>query len=199
LTYPNNEIENNLILKGFKYIAGIDEAGRGPLAGPVVSAAVILPNNFYHELLNDSKKVSKKNRNILFEYINKNALAIGIGIIDNNIIDEINILEATKLSMTKAINDLKIKPDYIITDFVKLDFNNLSAYKKGDSLSISIAAASIIAKVLRDKIMDDYDKLYPLYDFSNNKGYGTKKHLEALNLYGPTKIHRLTFNYKNKK
>ncbi len=199
MTYPNNEIENNLILKGFKYIAGIDEAGRGPLAGPVVSAAVILPNNFYHELLNDSKKVSKKNRNILFEYINKNALAIGIGIIDNNIIDEINILEATKLSMTKAINDLKIKPDYIITDFVKLDFNNLSAYKKGDSLSISIAAASIIAKVLRDKIMDDYDKLYPLYDFSNNKGYGTKKHLEALNLYGPTKIHRLTFNYKNKK
>lgn len=194
MTYPNNEIETNLIKKGFKYIAGVDEAGRGPLAGPVVSAAVILPIDFHHELLNDSKKVSKKNRNILYEYINENALAIGIGIIDNNIIDEINILEATKLSMIKAINNLKIKPDYIITDYVNLDFNNLSAFKKGDSLSITIASASIIAKVLRDKMMDKYDKLYPLYDFSNNKGYGTKKHLEALNLYGPTKIHRLSFN-----
>jgi len=193
LTYPTNEVELNLNNEGYKYIAGVDEVGRGPLAGPVLSCAIILPDDFYHPLLNDSKVVSKRNREILFDYINKAAISIGIGVVDNDKIDEINILEATKLSMELALNNLSIKPDFILTDYVKLNHDNLMAIKQGDRISISIAAASIIAKVLRDKMMDEYHLIYPEYDFINNKGYGTKNHILALEKYGPTKIHRKTF------
>jgi len=194
LTKPTFKLENKIWNEKIKYIAGVDEAGRGPLAGPVVSASVILPKDFNNPFLNDSKLLSKKKRNELFEIIKKEAISIGIGIIDNDIIDKINILEATKLSMKEAINNLSVKPDFIIIDHVKLDLINSESFTKGDQLSLSIAAASVIAKVTRDNLMKEYDKLYPEYDFVNNQGYGTKKHLDALNKYGPTKIHRLTFN-----
>ena len=194
MTKPTFKLENKIWNEKIKYIAGVDEAGRGPLAGPVVSASVILPKDFNNPFLNDSKLLSKKKRNELFEIIKKEAISIGIGIIDNDIIDKINILEATKLSMKEAINNLSVKPDFIIIDHVKLDLINSESFTKGDQLSLSIAAASVIAKVTRDNLMKEYDKLYPEYDFVNNQGYGTKKHLDALNKYGPTKIHRLTFN-----
>ncbi len=193
MTKPTFKLENKIWNEKIKYIAGVDEAGRGPLAGPVVSASVILPKDFNNPFLNDSKLLSKKKRNELFEIIKKEAISIGIGIIDNDIIDKINILEATKLSMKEAINNLSVKPDFIIIDHVKLDLINSESFTKGDQLSLSIAAASVIAKVTRDNLMKEYDKLYPEYDFVNNQGYGTKKHLDALNKYGPTKIHRLTF------
>lgn len=193
MTKPTFLIESKIWNEKIKYIAGVDEAGRGPLAGPVVSASVILPKDFNNPFLNDSKLLSKKKRNELFEIIKKEAISIGIGIIDNDIIDKVNILEATKLSMKEAINNLSVKPDFIIIDHVKLDLINSESFTKGDQLSLSIAAASVIAKVTRDNLMKEYDKLYPEYDFVNNQGYGTKKHLDALNKYGPTKIHRLTF------
>ncbi len=194
-----SEYEKNLYLKGYKNIAGIDEAGRGPLAGPVVAAAVILPRGCMLEGVNDSKKVSEKKREKLYDDIINAAIAWGVGIIDNNVIDEINILNATRKAMHIAIDKLKTKPDYILIDAEKkVDTNNIPYLPiiKGDSLSISIAAASIIAKVTRDRIMREYDKVFPVYGFEKHKGYGTKAHVEAIRANGLCMIHRKSFTTK---
>ncbi len=188
------EFENELYEKGIKYIAGIDEVGRGPLVGPVVTAAVILPKDFYDERINDSKKLTEKKRELLYDVIMENALSVGIGISSEKVIDEINILEATKKAMIEAIDNLSIKPEHLLIDAVKLDINiPQTSIIKGDAKSESIAAASIIAKVTRDRMMIELDKEHPEYDFKHNKGYGTKKHIEALYKYGPIKEHRKTF------
>lgn len=188
------EYENELYSKGIKYIAGLDEVGRGPLVGPVVTAAVILPCDFYDERIQDSKKLTEKKRELLYEVIKQHAISIGIGISSNDIIDNINILEATKKAMKESINNLNIKPEHILIDAVKLDINIPStSIIKGDAKSQSIAAASIIAKVTRDRMMYELDKKHPEYDFAHNKGYGTKKHIEAIKKYGIIKEHRKTF------
>lgn len=188
------EYENELYNKGINYIAGVDEVGRGPLVGPVVTAAVILPKDFYDERINDSKKITEKKREELFNIIKENAISIGIGISSEDIIDEINILEATKRAMKEAISNLDVTPEHVLIDAVKLDINIPStSIIKGDAKSQSIAAASIIAKVTRDHMMYELDKLHPEYDFKSNKGYGTKKHIEAIYKYGPLKEHRKTF------
>ena len=177
------------------YICGVDEVGRGPLVGPVVASAVILPKNYYIEGLTDSKKLSKKKRESFFEIINKDALAIGIGVVDNKKIDEINILEASRLAMKIAINNLKIKPDVILTDAMKLDMGiDEEDIIKGDLKSITISAASIIAKVTRDKMMEELHEKYPMYNFIKNNGYPTKEHVEAIKKYGIIEEHRKTFN-----
>lgn len=177
------------------YICGVDEVGRGPLVGPVVASAVILPKNYYIEGLTDSKKLSKKKRESFFEIINKDALAIGIGVVDNKKIDEINILEASRLAMKIAVNNLKIKPDVILTDAMKLDIGIPEEdIIKGDLKSITISAASIIAKVTRDKMMEELHKKYPMYNFIKNNGYPTKEHVEAIKKYGIIEEHRKTFN-----
>ena len=188
------EYENGLYNKGIKYIAGIDEVGRGPLVGPVVTAAVILPKDFYDERINDSKKLTEKKREMLYDVIMENAISVGIGMSSEKVIDEINILEATKKAMLEAINNLNVKPDYLLIDAVKLntDIPQLSIIK-GDAKSESIAAASIIAKVTRDRMMIELDKEHPEYDFKHNKGYGTKKHIDALYKYGVLKEHRKSF------
>lgn len=180
---------------GIKFIVGIDEAGRGPLAGPVVAAAVILPQNVFIEKLNDSKKLSPKVREKLYTEIHKKAISYGIGIIDENLIDKINILNATKLAMKKAIEVLSVIPDMLFIDALTLNDVNIKqkAIEKGDSLSISIAAASILAKVTRDRIIEEMDEIYPVYGFAKHKGYGTKEHIEAIKKYGPCPIHRKTF------
>ncbi len=188
------EYENELYSKGIKYIAGIDEVGRGPLVGSVVAAAVILPIDFYDERINDSKKISEKKREMLYDVIMDNALSVGIGISSEKVIDEINILEATKKAMLEAIDNLSIKPEHLLIDAVKLNSNiPQTSIIKGDAKSQSIAAASIIAKVTRDRMMIELDKKHPEYDFKHNKGYGTKKHVEALYKYGPLDEHRKTF------
>ncbi|CDR31172.1 ribonuclease HII [Acholeplasma oculi] len=178
---------------GYQFICGVDEAGRGPLAGPVVAAAVILPIDFYDESINDSKKLSKKERDRLRLLIEQHALSISISVIDSNRIDEINILEASREAMILAVKNLKIQPDFILTDYMYIgDLPHLSL-KHGDSLSISIAAASIIAKTKRDELMMMYDQIYPEYGFIKHQGYGTKMHLEALKKYGITPIHRKSY------
>ncbi len=177
------------------YICGVDEVGRGPLVGPVVACAVILPKNYYIEGLTDSKKLSKKKRESFFEIINKDALAIGIGIIDNQKIDEINILEASRLAMKIAVNNLKIKPNVILTDAMKLDMGiDEEDIIKGDLKSITISAASVVAKVTRDKMMEELHNKYPMYNFIKNNGYPTKEHVEAIKKYGIIEEHRKTFN-----
>lgn len=179
---------------GYKYIAGIDEVGRGPLAGPVVAAAVILPEDFYLPGIDDSKKLSENLREQIFLEIQEKAEAIGIGIIENDEIDRINIFEAAKKAMLVAISQLEPKPDFLLIDAVKLHTPYpFEAIIKGDSLSVSIAAASIIAKVTRDRMMKDYDEIYPQYGFAHNAGYGTKEHLEGIAEYGITPIHRKSF------
>ena len=189
-----NEYENELYKKNIKYIAGVDEVGRGPLVGSVVCAAVILPKGFYDERINDSKKISEKKREILYDFIMENALSVGIGICSQEVIDEINILEATKKAMKEAIDNLEIKPEHVLIDAVKLNIDIPStSIIKGDAKSISIAAASIIAKVTRDRMMYELDKEHPEYEFGKNKGYGTKKHIEAIYKYGVLKEHRKTF------
>ncbi len=191
-----SKYEKDCYEKGFINIAGIDEAGRGPLAGPVVAAAVILPKGALIEGVNDSKKVSEKKREKLYDVIIENSIAWGVGIIDHTIIDEINILNATRLAMKTAIENLSVKPDYILIDAEKkVDTNGIPYLSiiKGDALSISIGAASIIAKVTRDRIMREYDKIFPMYGFEKHKGYGTKAHVEALKEYGPCMIHRKSF------
>ncbi len=195
--------EKELYSKGYNLIGGVDEVGRGPLIGSVVSACVVLPKDFVLEGLTDSKKLSEKKRNEYYDYIMKHALGVGIGVIDEKKIDEVNIYEATKLAMKEAINNVGFKMDHILIDAMKLDIDTeATSIIKGDAKSISIAAASVIAKVYRDNMMYELDKIYPMYDLKNNKGYGTKKHLEAIKEYGITKYHRLTFNpvsiYKNK-
>ncbi|MEA3423651.1 MAG: ribonuclease HII [Bacillota bacterium] len=179
---------------GYFIIVGIDEAGRGPLAGPVVAAAVILPENEMILGLDDSKKLSKKKRNELFHIISDKAIAIGVGIVDQNKIDKINILNAAKEAMIMAVDEINYKPDVLLIDAVELDLPirqvNLI---KGDQKSNSIAAASIIAKVTRDKIMREMSTIYPEYGFEKHKGYGTKAHYEAIENFGSTPIHRKTF------
>lgn len=188
-----NELYNN-DNNEINFIAGIDEVGRGPLVGPVVTAAVILPKDFYDERINDSKKLTEKKRELLYDVIMENALSVGIGISSPEVIDEINILNATKKAMIEAINNLSIKPEHLLIDAVKLDIDiPQTSIIKGDAKSQSIASASIIAKVTRDRMMVELDKKYPMYDFKHNKGYGTKKHIEALYKYGPLKEHRKSF------
>lgn len=188
------EFETELYNNGINFIAGIDEVGRGPLVGPVVTAAVILPKDFYDERINDSKKLTEKKRELLYDVIMKNALSVGIGMSSPEVIDEINILNATKKAMIEAINNLSVKPQHLLIDAVKLDIDiPQTSIIKGDAKSESIAAASIIAKVTRDRMMVELDKKYPMYDFKHNKGYGTKKHIEALYQYGPVEEHRKSF------
>ena len=177
------------------YVAGIDEAGRGPLAGPVVAAAVILPKDIFLPFLNDSKKVTEKRRDVLFDEIKQNAIAYGIGIASNTLIDEINILQATYEAMREAINALEKTPDVLLVDAVHIPDINIKqvGIVKGDAKSVNIAAASILAKVTRDRLMAEYDKIYPEYGFASNKGYGTAAHIAALKEYGPCEIHRKSF------
>ncbi len=191
-----SKYEKEYYKKGYKYICGIDEAGRGPLAGPVVAGAVILPKDCLIEGVNDSKKLSEKKREKLYDIIKENAIAWAVGIVDNKVIDEINILNATRQAMKMAIEGLNVKPDYILIDAEKrVDTHGIPYLPiiKGDALSISIAAASIMAKVTRDRMMRDYANVYPEYDFSKHKGYGTKAHIEAIQKYGLCDIHRRTF------
>ena len=188
------EFETELYNNGINFIAGIDEVGRGPLVGPVVTAAVILPKDFYDERINDSKKLTEKKRELLYDVIMENAISVGVGISSENVIDEINILNATKRAMLEAVNNLSIKPEHLLIDAVKLNTDiPQTSIIKGDAKSESIAAASIIAKVTRDRMMIELDKIHPEYDFKHNKGYGTKKHIEAIRKYGIIKEHRKTF------
>ena len=177
------------------YICGIDEVGRGPLAGPVVAGAVILPKDHTILYLNDSKKLSEKKRELLYDEIMEHAVATGIGMVGPARIDEINILQATYEAMRMAIENLQIKPDVLLNDAVTIPEMEIPQVPiiKGDAKSISIAAASIIAKVTRDRLMKEYDQVIPGYDFAGNKGYGTKAHLEGLRRLGPSPIHRRTF------
>ena len=190
------EIENEMHRKGIKYICGIDEAGRGPLAGPVVVAAVIMPEDSMIEGVNDSKKVSEKKREILYDQILNEAIAYSVGIINQNEIDEINILNATKKGLTTAVKELSVRPDRIIVDALdKIDTDGIpyTPIIKGDAKCYSIAAASIIAKVTRDRIMRQWDEVYPQYGFAKHKGYGTATHIAAIKEYGLTPLHRLSF------
>lgn len=177
------------------YICGIDEVGRGPLAGPVVAGAVILPKDHTILYLNDSKKLSEKKRELLYDEIMEHAVATGIGMVGPARIDEINILQATYEAMRMAIENLQVKPDILLNDAVTIPEVEIPQVPiiKGDAKSISIAAASIIAKVTRDRLMKEYDQVIPGYDFAGNKGYGTKAHLEGLRRLGPSPIHRRTF------
>lgn len=179
----------------YEYICGIDEAGRGPLAGPVVAGAVILPKDCQILYLNDSKQLSEKKREELYDIIMREAAAVGIGYSSHERIDEINILQATYEAMREAISKLDKKPDILLNDAVtipQVDIRQVPIIK-GDAKSVSIAAASIVAKVTRDRLMVEYDRLYPEYHFADNKGYGAAVHIEALKKYGPTPIHRKSF------
>ncbi len=195
--------EKELYESGCKYIGGVDEVGRGPLIGSVVAACVVLPSDFVLDGLTDSKKLSEKKRDEFYKIIWDKAIAIGIGIVDEKVIDEVNIYEATKIAMKKAISDTNIKLDHVLIDAMPLDIDvPTTSIIKGDAKSISIAAASVIAKVTRDRMMYELDKIYPMYGLASNKGYGTKKHIEAIKKYGITKYHRLSFKpvseYKDK-
>ncbi len=188
------QIERYFWEQGTQYIAGIDEVGRGPLAGPVVAAAVVLPKDFDVLGINDSKQLSSAKRELLFEQIQEAALAIGIGVKDHHVIDHVNIYEATKLAMIEAVQQLPVQPEQLLIDAMHLPVSiPQESFIKGDAKSLSIAAASIIAKVTRDRMMADYDDLYPGYNFSKNAGYGTKAHLEGLEKQGACPIHRKTF------
>lgn len=190
--------ERQLIEKGCKYICGVDEVGRGPLAGPVVCAAVIMPLDDIIEGVDDSKKLSAKKREKLSELILKKAVAAKISLVEPEKIDEINILEATKLCMKDAVENLNIKPDFVLTDGnMKLDISiPQQSIVKGDALSYTIGAASIVAKVYRDNLMDGYADKYPEYNFKSNKGYGTAEHIAAIEKYGLTPVHRRSFTKK---
>ena len=182
--------------RGYYIIAGIDEAGRGPLAGPVVAAAVVLPQGYEHPEINDSKKLSAKKRERLYAVIQKDAISIGVGLSEVSVIDSINILRATLLAMKEAVCGLSAQPDYLLIDGrngIELDIPQ-EAIVRGDSLSISIAAASIIAKVSRDRLMDMYHRQFPGYNFLHNKGYGTREHRKAIVKDGRCKIHRRSFH-----
>lgn len=181
--------------RGYHMIAGMDEVGRGPLAGPVVSAVVIFPEDCNILYINDSKKISPRRREILYDKIKEVAIDIGIGIVDAPLIDRLNIYQATKKSMSIAVNNLKIKPDFLLIDAVKCDHIPIAQQSiiKGDSKSISIAAASIIAKVTRDRMMVEYHKKFPRYAFDKNKGYGTEEHRKAIEDFGISDLHRKSF------
>ncbi|MBT3394258.1 MAG: ribonuclease HII [Waddliaceae bacterium] len=191
-----SQYERDAERQGYNIIAGVDEAGRGPLAGPVVAAACIIPPQHYIEGLDDSKKLSPKKRKALYDLLIANPnISYGVGIIEPEIIDEINIFQATILAMINAVDALKIPPQYILVDGLSLPHKTIPTQKiiKGDTLSYSIAAASIIAKETRDNIMLEYHKQYPQYSFDKHKGYPTKTHVACLHEYGPTPIHRMTF------
>jgi len=193
--YPNQKFEETLHQEGYWHIAGVDEVGVGSLAGPVLAAAVILPRKTRITGIKDSKKLSAQQRNILFKEIEMEAIAIGVGIVDEKIIDEINILKASQLAMKIAIESLEIKPEYLLIDGrnkIEIDLPQQPIIK-GDNKCISIAAASIIAKVIRDKIMDNFSLSLATYGFQKNKGYGTQSHLAALLKYGPSPIHRQSY------
>lgn len=186
--------EKELYAQGIQLIAGVDEVGRGPLAGPVVAAAVILPENCKIPGLNDSKKIPKSKHQAIYQAVLDQALSVGIGVKDNQVIDQVNIYEATKLAMLEAIQELDQQPQHLLIDAMKLDLPiSQTSIIKGDANSLSIAAASIVAKVTRDQMMAAYDQEYPGYDFGQNAGYGTSKHLEGLEKYGVTPIHRRSF------
>lgn len=189
------EFESKASHQGFKNIAGIDEAGRGPLAGPVVAAAVIFPSKVNIPNLNDSKKLSANKREELFPKIQEISVAFGLAVVDQKVIDKINILQAARLAMKQAVETLKITPGLLLIDGnQKIDSTlNQWAIVKGDSRSLSIAAASVLAKVTRDRIMDGYHKLYPQYEFNRHKGYGTRLHRNLIQEHGPCPIHRSTF------
>ncbi|MBN2558692.1 MAG: ribonuclease HII [Clostridia bacterium] len=189
------KFEEQVLAHGFAYPAGLDEAGRGPLAGPVVAAAVILPPDYMVYGLNDSKKLSEKRRNLLYKIITRDAVAFAIKQIDNVEIDRINILEATKKAMLQCVLDLETMPDYLLVDAVGIEGTDIrqAGIINGDGRSVSIAAASVLAKVYRDSIMYEYDSIYPEYGFCRHKGYGTPEHIAALRKYGPVKIHRRSF------
>ncbi|MFQ5560083.1 MAG: ribonuclease HII [Nitrospinota bacterium] len=189
------EIENSLNARGFKLIAGVDEAGRGPLAGPVVASAVVLPKDLSLPLVNDSKKMSAGNREKALLPILENALSVGIGITSSHLIEKINILQATRRAMKCAVLALSGRPDYLLIDGLQeIETDHMQqAVKRGDSLSLSIAAASVVAKVTRDRLMEQLDLKYPQYLFRQHKGYGTKEHLMRIQKYGPCEIHRKTF------
>ena len=189
-------LESKLWDQGYPKVAGVDEVGRGPLAGPVVAACVVFPQNLFLPGVNDSKKLTSKKREELFDLIMENALDVGIGIVKENVIDRMNILNASLTAMWKAVDQLKSPPDFILVDgnqkIPNLSFPQMPVIK-GDSLSLSIASASIIAKVTRDRIMVKYHKKYPEFGFDEHKGYSTKVHIEALKTFGPCKIHRQSF------
>ena len=194
------EYDKNIKSSGYRYVCGIDEAGRGPLAGPVSVCAIVMPYDEMIDGVNDSKKVSAKKRDKLFEEIKARAISYKCVMLDNNVIDEINILEATKKAMREAVMSLSVEPDVVLIDAVKLALPyETRSIVKGDATSYAIACASIIAKVERDKLMDKYDKEYPEYGFSKHKGYGTKAHIDAIKTFGTTPIHRKTFirNFTN--
>ena len=190
LKYERELYKNNITL-----IAGVDEAGRGPLVGPVVAAAVILPKNYTLEGLNDSKQLSEKKRELFYAILQKEAISIGVGIVSAKEIDEINILEASRKAMYMAIENLDVKPEYILSDAMSLNDIDIPSRPiiHGDALSLSIAAASVIAKVTRDHIMYELDKKYPEYHYKKNKGYPTKEHLELIKKYGVTDEYRMTY------
>ena len=186
--------EKELYTQGIQLIAGVDEVGRGPLAGPVVAAAVILPKGCKIPGLNDSKKIPKAKHKEIYEAVLQNAIAIGVGVKDNHVIDQVNIYEATKLAMMEAIGQLEPQPQHLLIDAMRLDLPiPQTSIIKGDANSLSIAAASIVAKVTRDQMMEEFDKEYPGYDFAQNAGYGTAKHLAGLDKLGVTPIHRRSF------
>lgn len=186
--------EKELYTQGIQLIAGVDEVGRGPLAGPVVAAAVILPKACKIPGLNDSKKIPKSKHKEIYEAVLQNAVAIGIGIKDNQVIDQVNIYEATKLAMMEAIGQLEPQPQHLLIDAMRLDLPiSQTSIIKGDANSLSIAAASIVAKVTRDQMMEEFDREYPGYDFAQNAGYGTSNHLAGLDQLGVTPIHRRSF------
>lgn len=193
---PDFEYEKAAAKSGFKYICGVDEAGRGPLAGPVCAAAVILPENCDIEGLNDSKKLSEKKREQLFDIIKEKAVAYSVAFGSLEEIEELNILEATYLAMNRAIEALSVKADFALIDGNRVPKNikiPCETIIKGDSKSMSVAAASVLAKVTRDRLLLEYDKKYPLYNLKKHKGYGTKEHTDLIKLYGPCEIHRLSF------
>jgi len=187
--------EREAFRQGLGFVAVMDEAGRGPLAGPVVAACVMLPRECLIEGVNDSKKLSPSKREKLYEIIMEKAISIGIGIVDEKTIDDINILNAAKMAMKKAVDQVSPVPELLLIDAVELRDVNIpqKAIIKGDSLSLSIAAASIIAKVTRDRMIDEADSKYPVYGFKNHKGYGTAQHIEAIKKYGICPIHRISF------
>ena len=193
---PDYEYENAAKSKGFKLVCGVDEAGRGPLAGPVCAAAVILPENAVIEGLNDSKKLSEKKREALYDVIKEKAIAFCVAYGTLEEIETLNILQATFLAMNRAIDGLAVKPDFALIDGNRVPKDikiPCETVVKGDGKSMSVAAASVLAKVTRDRLMLEYDKKYPEYDFKKHKGYGTKEHTELIKKYGPCEIHRMSF------
>ena len=190
----NYYFERKLRDRGIHLIAGVDEVGRGPLVGPVVAACVILPEDFSLDGLTDSKKLSEKKRDYYYDEIMRQAVAVGVGVVSEKKIDEVNIYEATKLAMKEAISNCSVRPEHILIDAMPLSIDiPTTSIIKGDFKSITISAASVIAKVTRDRMLDELDKKYPMYDFKDNKGYPTKKHLEAIDKYGIIPEHRRSY------